>query len=623
MGQGLGQGQEQSMVWPMRVRRETPSLAHATLFALMAGALVALSAWSALALTQQMGRIAAFWPANGLLLALLLPLAKRRWPALLLAGYIGNLAANLAMGDLPWLALGLAACNTVEVLIAALFLRRKEHPVYDLAGMATMMEFLAGGVLLSPFFSGLLAAICLHAVAGAPYLRTLALWYPADALGLALMTPLVLAVWLQDARRLFRPGHWPQDVGTLLLVILTALCVFGQEQYPILYLVLPVLMLAVFRNGFLGVDLSIFLVLVVALPLTLHGHGPFWMQRDATFRGSILSLQFYVLVLLASTTPVAVMLARQRLYKQQLREEKMHFRLLADNSRDIVVLSDLQGRRLYASPAVQDVLGWSPEEWTGTCSVDYMHPDDVAAFQAMLAEMASGKDRGAFTYRTRKKDGQYLWMEASLRLLRDQKTGAPSTYVAGLRDISGRMEVEAKLEQAYRQMRQLATLDGLTNLANRRRFDEVLEVEWRRALRSQAPLSLLMIDLDHFKRVNDMYGHRAGDLCLQTVAMVIADCLRRPGDVAARYGGEEFAVVLPNTDVEGALHLAETVRQKVRRAQTDIGVGKPVVLSASVGVACRVPAAYERPDPLVEAADHALYEAKNAGRDRVSAFQEK
>ncbi|HEX4020957.1 MAG TPA: diguanylate cyclase [Acidobacteriaceae bacterium] len=354
--------------------------------------------------------------------------------------------------------------------------------------------------------------------------------------------------------------------------------------------------------------------LAIGITLTHHAGriAAFWPAKGPLI-ALFLSLMLFLIL-------AAALLASRRTFESRLQEEKTRYRLLADNSRDIVVLSDLEGRRIYVSPAVKDVLGWTPEEWTGANAADLMHPDDVPGFKVMLQEMLSGSDRRIFSYRTRKKDDSYLWMEASVRVLRDEGTGEPSSFVANVRDISRRVEAEEKLDLAYRQMRQLATLDGLTSLPNRRRFDEVLEVEWRRAMRNNQSIALLMVDLDHFKRVNDLYGHRAGDLCLQTVAMVIADCMRRPGDAAARYGGEEFAVILPDTDAEGARHLGELLREKIHNAHTDIGVGDPITLSASVGVASRVPRMYERADPLVEAADRALYDAKKAGRDRVQVF---
>jgi diguanylate cyclase (GGDEF)-like protein/PAS domain S-box-containing protein len=293
------------------------------------------------------------------------------------------------------------------------------------------------------------------------------------------------------------------------------------------------------------------------------------------------------------------------------------YQLLADNSRDIVVLVNLEGRRLYVSPAVQDVLGWTPKEWTRQDAADYMHAEDLGAFRRMLKEMLHGEDRRVFRYRTRHKNGQYLWMEASIRTLPDEITGEPEAFVANVRDISERVESERKLADAHEHLQVQAQRDSLTQLANRRRFDEVLEKEWRRGRRTGNPLALLMVDIDHFKCVNDSYGHRAGDYCLQTLAGILQRVARRPSDLSARYGGEEFAVLLPDVDLTAAMVMADSLCLQVRRQLFEAGVGRSLMLTVSVGVAALVPDKSSRADVLVEAADQALYAAKQAGRDRI------
>jgi diguanylate cyclase (GGDEF)-like protein len=172
------------------------------------------------------------------------------------------------------------------------------------------------------------------------------------------------------------------------------------------------------------------------------------------------------------------------------------------------------------------------------------------------------------------------------------------------REIGRRTLAEDRLEQ-------LATTDALTGLDNRRKLDLVLAREWRRALRTQTPLALLMIDADHFKAFNDMLGHRAGDQVLMTVAASITASARRAGDCAARYGGEEFAVLLPGLPGEQALAVAETIRRRVE-AECAENWGTTV----SIGVASVVPTGNLIPDRLVEAADRALYEAKARGRNQ-------
>lgn len=179
-----------------------------------------------------------------------------------------------------------------------------------------------------------------------------------------------------------------------------------------------------------------------------------------------------------------------------------------------------------------------------------------------------------------------------------------------------------QLEVANQELRRLANSDGLTQLANRRSFDEYLDKEWRRALRQQVPISLILADVDFFKRYNDFYGHLAGDRCLQQVAAVLRQTTKRPADLAARYGGEEFAVLLPNTEELGATLVAAEVQAKIQ------GLGIPHAQSAianyvtlSLGIACLVPKPEIAPTFLIAAADKALYQAKMAGRDRYLVYR--
>lgn len=183
-------------------------------------------------------------------------------------------------------------------------------------------------------------------------------------------------------------------------------------------------------------------------------------------------------------------------------------------------------------------------------------------------------------------------------------------------EIAERRRVEAELAEALETMERLAQQDGLTGLANRRYLDEFLQREWLRSRRDEASLGFIIADLDDFKAYNDHLGHLAGDNALRAVARAIQSVLRRPADLGARYGGEEFAMVLPNTDLEGALQVAEAVRQAVAA----LGFVHPNDprrhLSLSLGVATRIPST-DSPESLIRAADAALYRAKSQGRNRV------
>ena len=164
---------------------------------------------------------------------------------------------------------------------------------------------------------------------------------------------------------------------------------------------------------------------------------------------------------------------------------------------------------------------------------------------------------------------------------------------------------------------ELATVDALTDVANRRRLDQYLAQEWQRAIRGRTPLSLLLLDVDEFKRYNDTYGHQAGDRCLQAVAGALRAIVHRAGDLPARFGGEEFAVVLPETPAEGARAVAESIRGAIadlampHAASTIAGH-----VTVSIGVATLLPTPEATPADLLASCDRALYRAKQAGRNR-------
>jgi diguanylate cyclase (GGDEF)-like protein/PAS domain S-box-containing protein len=175
-----------------------------------------------------------------------------------------------------------------------------------------------------------------------------------------------------------------------------------------------------------------------------------------------------------------------------------------------------------------------------------------------------------------------------------------------------------KQKRAQQILKKYSMEDGLTGLANRRRFDMALEIEWQRALREQQPLAIIMMDIDYFKMFNDIYGHQAGDDCLKKVAACLRKNVHRAGDLVARYGGEEFVVVLPNTDIEGGREVAEAMHRSVRALKMrHQGAPGRDNLTISAGVAAAIPCRGQNAAELLKQADKALYRAKNAGRDNV------
>jgi diguanylate cyclase (GGDEF)-like protein len=177
----------------------------------------------------------------------------------------------------------------------------------------------------------------------------------------------------------------------------------------------------------------------------------------------------------------------------------------------------------------------------------------------------------------------------------------------------------AHLATAIETLHRISTQDGLTGVANRRHFDETLAVEWRRGARTRLPLSLLMLDIDYFKRFNDASGHQAGDDCLRQVAQCVKDAVHRAADLVARYGGEEFAVLLPDTEAERAIHIAETIRERVESlnlAHPDAPRGH-ITISIGLATAIPPPNSADAAD-FIRCADSALYDAKRTGRNKVA-----
>ena len=183
-------------------------------------------------------------------------------------------------------------------------------------------------------------------------------------------------------------------------------------------------------------------------------------------------------------------------------------------------------------------------------------------------------------------------------------------------------ESQQRLAEMNKRLMRLSILDGLTGIPNRRRFDESLGIEWKRAMRNKTPISLILMDIDYFKLYNDHYGHQEGDECLKKVAKTLESLIQRPTDLVSRYGGEEFVALLPETGPDGAKILAERMRQTVEELcipHQQSKVSECVTLS--LGVASVVPERGESAEKLVEMADKALYKAKQSGRNRVELFQ--
>jgi diguanylate cyclase (GGDEF)-like protein len=439
-------------------------------------------------LTHWLGGTSAIWPANGLVLGGLLSIRRQRIGLSLAAVLAGNLLADRLIGDDWPIGCVLASCNTAEIAVAVLLLCRRLGEPPDLTKPGRLITFCALGVVPGPFVSSLAAAGLLALLGrGAPGV-IFKHWFCADALALALFTPLVLVLRSEAAKAIFRREKLGETGGVLLLVALVSVAIFDQSRYPMLYLIHAPLLLAVFRLGFTGLMLGLILTFAIALGFTSMGRGPFLLIQGAGITEQIFDLQVFLATSLLLFFPVATALAQR--------------------------------------------------------------------------------------------------------------------------------------DRATRALESRASRDGLTTLYNRQHFDQVLEREWRRATRLAPPtLSLLLVDVDHFKRYNDRYGHPAGDDCLRAIAKALAEMARREDDVVARYGGEEFVLVLPNTPMENAAFLAERICRHIETLAVAHDGSPCGVVTVSIGCATgggqRAEGAAAGPAQLIDSADRALYEAKHLGRNRV------
>ncbi len=263
--------------------------------------------------------------------------------------------------------------------------------------------------------------------------------------------------------------------------------------------------------------------------------------------------------------------------------------------------------------------GWSVEEVLPPCAAEIIHPDDRPHVAAMIRRLVAGAAQATICFRYICKDGSLLWVETRARLLRCDD--GEMQIISNVRDITDRRAAEDRVAMLNRELAEQANTDGLTGVANRRRFDEALLQEWQHARQERMPLSLLMIDVDRFKLFNDRYGHQRGDECLRAVAAAVAQAARGPATVTARYGGEEFVVLLPCLDAAAAAALAGRMLAAIRAMgieHEDNAVTGAV--SVSIGAATMIP--WVGSDAgggtaLIAAADAALYEAKRGGRDCV------
>jgi len=285
-----------------------------------------------------------------------------------------------------------------------------------------------------------------------------------------------------------------------------------------------------------------------------------------------------------------------------------HFRIMLDSISNGILEIEQNKRIIYANPAALRFFSMPPEIMLGSYVSQIFQIDTDELFSPLINASASNTDP----------TGRHIRISVRNRLL-DVSVVASNhnqdTQVIVMEDITEREKAQEDLLEANKRLEVLARIDGLTNVSNRRHFDELLHQEWGRLKRENGELALLLCDIDYFKDYNDTYGHLEGDQCLKDIAQTINSTLQRPSDMAARYGGDEFVIILPNTMLEGALHLAEDIRDNICRLHTRHKTPVADHVTVTIGASSGFPGDALPEDKFIWLADKALYEAKMKGRN--------
>ena len=297
------------------------------------------------------------------------------------------------------------------------------------------------------------------------------------------------------------------------------------------------------------------------------------------------------------------------------REREVLYPILLDHTHEMIVISSSDGTRRFVSPAVLPITGWTQAEYLSRRLEDMVHPEDRETLLACRGRCLEGATGEQLLYRSLRRDGSYLWMEALASCYKDPVTQKTLGYIATIRDASQKQAEEQEREARTALLEQQARFDQLTGVANRHVFHSALRDESRRQTRRTQTLALLLIDVDHFKLYNDRYGHLEGDRVLRRIAEILKVSASRVADLVARFGGEEFVLLLPMTDPDGAVKVARNTLAAVAAAAIPHQDSPLGCVTISIGVACWPATAPLDRELLMLQADKALYSAKGQGRN--------
>ncbi len=352
-----------------------------------------------------------------------------------------------------------------------------------------------------------------------------------------------------------------------------------------------------------------------------------FQRKDGSLLTGAISARIIVIQAILHIVSVVHDITKSKQDSDALRESEELYRTILNASPDDITITDLKGCIQVVSPAAKKMFGYEPEydHFVGSQLLDFILPEERERARANIVNLVKGHYLGPSEYHGIRRDQSIFNIEVNSGLIYGVN-GQPARMVFMVRNITERKQAEQHIQELLQQLeiekkiaQTNANTDSLTGLANRRYFDEILNAEFSRLKRSGLPLSLIMLDVDRFKKFNDCYGHLAGDDCLRRLGTTIKTIAGRSTDITARFGGEEFVIILTETDQIGAATLAERIQQAVEAlAIPHAGSDISDYVTVSLGAATVYPTNMVSPDQIVALADQALYRAKEAGRNRIS-----
>ncbi|UOR15307.1 sensor domain-containing diguanylate cyclase [Qipengyuania aquimaris] len=570
-------------------------------------------AFVALDLTQGADGIAAVWPSSGIFVAALLHFGPRR--RAMTAGWIAaaSMAANLWAGSGFFATVGYTIANLLEGYLVFALMGGRARTNMMLSKPWNMARFGAAAI-----FAGSFSALMAGVLSGNLTLAFLSSWMSTVTLGMLIVTPVILFV-AQDPQ-----GHRNlvslRALWTVMVVAILSIAAFGQADIPLLFLPVMAMAIATATLGLSGAAAALVIIATLGSLLTAAGTGPVSRFFPVT-ETQVLFFQLYLVALLISSMPLAFLLAQRG---RDLAEIAETARLLETAERTAKVghwrFSPLDNSARWSREALR-ICGYDEdaqpnlEDW-----FDLHHEDDRARVRSFIVEATSHALPFAFEARIRRTSGEIVHIDCRGEAEADAK-GRVVALFGTIMDVSERAETMRQLEAARAraereaaEVRNLAETDPLTGMPNRRCILANLAEAMDASEITGEPLSVAMIDIDHFKRVNDEFGHGVGDKVIKQVADILCD-EAKDSDTVGRIGGEEFLFVFPRRRAGDLCVRCEAIKERILAADWE----EPVEITLSIGVA-ELATGWDERD-LMRAADRALYEAKRAGRNQHSVHQ--